>query len=345
MADTLSQDEIDDLLNAIASGDDVNRSGSDDESREKRRIKAYDFKRPSKFSKEQLRTISMMHEAFARLTTTSLSAQLRSIVSVHVAAVDELTYDEFIRSLSSPTTASVVNMDPLKGSAIMELDPSITFTIIDRLLGGDGATSISENRELSDIEASITEMIMVRILGNIRESWNQVIDLRPRLSHIETKPQFLQIVPPGEMVVLITLETRVEKTEGLLNFCIPYMTLEPIISKLSSQFWYSSSARQTTPESLKRMENRISQVFIRLVAEIGSVKLKLNDILSLQVGDIITLEKATINKPILLRVGSKDKFDCRPGQVGKNIAVQIMKKLDDAYEIDIDDLILGGEEE
>ena len=345
MTDTLSQDEIDDLLSAITKGEDINHAGFDEDVKEKKRIKAYDFKRPSKFSKEQLRTISMMHETFARLTTTSLSAQLRSIVNVHVAAVDELTYDEFIRSLSSPTTAAIVNMDPLKGSAVMELDPSITFTIIDRLLGGEGTASLTENRELSDIESSVAEMIMVRILGNMRESWSQVIDLRPRLSHIETKPQFVQIVPPGEMVVLVTLETRVEKTEGILNFCIPYITLEPIISKLSSQFWYSSSARQTTPESLKIMEERMQKVLVKLTAEIGETKLTIKEILSLKRGDIIALDNAPSNKPMKLHVGSKTKFYCRPGQIGKKIAIQIIKKIDDIYEIDIDDLILGGEDE
>ena len=219
MNEVLSQDEIDQLLTAISSGDsetDEFKPVSDT-----RKIKIYDFKRPDKFSKEQLRTVSNMHETFARLTTTSLSAQLRSLVHVHVASVDQLTYEEFIRSIPSPTTLAVVNMDPLKGNAVLEIDPSITFCMIDRLFGGRGVTANNKNnksRDLTDIEQSVMEGIIVRVLANMREAWTQVIDLRPRLGQIETNPQFAQIVPPSEMVVLITLETKVGDEEGMLNF-------------------------------------------------------------------------------------------------------------------------------
>ncbi|HPB83895.1 MAG TPA: flagellar motor switch protein FliM, partial [Spirochaetota bacterium] len=202
MTEILSQDEIDALLTAISTGevDTTDYTAT----KEQRKVKIYDFRRPDKFSKDQIRTLQMMHETFARLTTTALSAQLRALVSVHVASVDQLTYEEFIRSIPNPTTLAVVNMDPLKGSAVLEIDPSITFTIIDKLFGGRGEqTKIS--RELTDIEQSVMEGIIVRILGNLREAWSNVIDLRPRLGNIETNPQFAQIVPPNDMVVLITL--------------------------------------------------------------------------------------------------------------------------------------------
>src|SRR5215469_8209462 len=165
MTEVLSQDEIDQLLHAISSGDtepDDFRPAADS-----RKIKIYDFKRPDKFSKEQIRTVSIMHETFARLTTTSLSAQLRSLVQVHVASVDQLTYEEFIRSIPNPTTLAVINMDPLKGSSVLEIDPAITFSIIDRLFGGKGE-SIKVSRDLTDIESSVMEGIVVRILGNMR---------------------------------------------------------------------------------------------------------------------------------------------------------------------------------
>jgi flagellar motor switch protein FliM len=240
MTEVLSQDEIDQLLTAISAGDVEAEEAP--KPAEQRKIKIYDFKRPDKFSKEQIRTVSIMHETFARLTTTSLSAQLRSLVQVHVASVDQLTYEEFIRSIPNPTTLAVINMDPLKGSAILEIDPAITFSIIDRLFGGKGE-SAKVTRDLTDIEQSVMEGIIVRVLGNMREAWSQVIDLRPRLGQIETNPQFAQIVPPTEMVVLVTLETKVGDVEGMMNFCIPYLTIEPIISKLSAQYWYSSVRR------------------------------------------------------------------------------------------------------
>ncbi|MCK5200101.1 MAG: flagellar motor switch protein FliM, partial [Spirochaetales bacterium] len=228
MNEVLSQDEIDQLLTAISTGEIETEAVS--QTQEQRKIKIYDFKRPDKFSKEQIRTVSIMHETFARLTTTAMSAQLRSLVNVHVASVDQLTYEEFIRSIPNPTTLGIINMDPLKGSAVLEIDPAITFSIIDRLFGGKGEGT-KVNRDLSDIEQSVMENIIVRILGNLREAWSQVIDLRPRLGQIETNPQFAQIVPPTEMVVLVTLETKVGEVEGMMNFCIPYLTIEPIISK------------------------------------------------------------------------------------------------------------------
>lgn len=201
MTEILSQDEIDALLSAISSGE-VSESDYASVS-EQKKVKIYDFKRPDKFSKDQIRTLQMMHETFARLATTGLSAQLRALVSVHVASVDQLTYEEFIRSIPNPTTLAVINMDPLRGSAILEIDPSISFTIIDRLFGGKGEQA-KISRELSEIEMSVMEGIIVRILGNMRESWSTVIDLRPRLGNIETNPQFAQVVPPNDMVVLIT---------------------------------------------------------------------------------------------------------------------------------------------
>jgi flagellar motor switch protein FliM len=237
MTEVLSQDEIDQLLTAINAGDtepEDFRPAADT-----RKIKIYDFKRPDKFSKEQIRTVSIMHETFARLTTTALSATLRSMVHVHVASVDQLTYEEFIRSIPTPTTLAIINMDPLKGNAILEVDPAITFSIIDRLFGGTGEGTKAQH-ELTDIEQSVMEGIIVRILGNMREAWAQVIDLRPRLGQIDTNPQFASIVPPTEMVVLVTLETKVGEVEGMMNFCIPYLTIEPIIGKLSAQYWYSS---------------------------------------------------------------------------------------------------------
>ncbi|KGE73534.1 flagellar motor switch protein FliM [Spirochaeta lutea] len=326
MTEVLSQDEIDQLLTAISSGDIDTEDVATHSESSNRKIKIYDFKRPDKFSKEQIRTVSIMHETFARLTTTSLSANLRSLVQVHVASVDQLTYEEFIRSIPNPTTLAVINMDPLKGSAILEIDPAITFSIIDRLFGGKGeGTKVT--RDLTDIEQSVMEGIIVRILGNMREAWSQVIDLRPRLGQIETNPQFAQIVPPTEMVVLVTLETKVGDVEGMMNFCIPYLTIEPIISKLSAQYWYSSVRRGTTTENLNTLRDRLSAIEVDVVAEIGRLQLTMRDVLSLRVGDVIRLQNVRISDAMSLNVGNKTKFLCKPGLMGKKLAVQIIKQI------------------
>jgi len=341
VTEVLSQDEIDQLLTAISSGD----AEIDDTSQvaERRNIRIWDFRRPDKFSKEQIRTVSFMHDTFARLSTTSLAGQLRSIVHVHVASVDQLTYEEFLRSIPSPTTLAVINMDPLSGSAILEIDPTITFTIIDRLFGGPGE-GVKLNRELSEIERAVMESIIIRILGNMREAWSQVIDLRPRLGQIETNPQFVQIVPQTEMVVLVTLETKVEEIEGMMNFCIPYLTIEPIISKLSAQYWYSSVRRGSTTENLSVIREKLANINISLVAEVGSLTLAMKDVMNLQLGSVIRLSGTRVGDPMTLRIGNRPKFYCRPGIVGKKIAAQVTRKIEDIEAEEFEELATEGDE-
>jgi len=341
MTEVLSQDEIDQLLTAISAGDTETEDFRP--VNDTRKIKIYDFKRPDKFSKEQIRTVSIMHETFARLTTTALSAQLRSMAHVHVASVDQLTYEEFIRSIPTPTTLAVINMDPLKGNAILEIDPSVTFSIIDRLFGGTGQGT-KVQRDLTDIESSVMEGIIVRILANMREAWTQVIDLRPRLGQIETNPQFAQIVPPSEMVVLVTLETKVGEEEGMMNFCIPYITIEPIISKLSSQFWFSSVRRSSTTQYMGVLKEKLSTVDMDVVAEIGTINLSVRDVLSLRVGDVVRLSNVRVGDPFTLSVGSKKKFLCQAGVIGRKVAVQVLKKLADLEQEEFEELTVEGEE-
>ncbi len=326
MTEILSQDEIDALLTAISTGevDTTDYTAA----KEQRKVKIYDFRRPDKFSKDQIRTLQMMHETFARLTTTALSAQLRALVSVHVASVDQLTYEVFIRSIPNPTTLAVINMDPLKGSAVLEIDPSVTFTIIDKLFGGMGeSTKIS--RELTDIEQSVMEGIIVRILGNLREAWSNVIDLRPRLGNIETNPQFAQIVPPNDMVVLITLETKIGEVEGMTNLCIPYITIEPVISKLSAQYWYSSIRKGATDENMNIIQGRLETVELPIVAEIGEVEITMQEVMNLVVGDVIKLPNTKLSSDMVLKIGGRKKFKCRPGVVGSRLAIQIGEKIEE----------------
>ncbi|MBL8020181.1 MAG: flagellar motor switch protein FliM [Leptospirales bacterium] len=334
MTEILSQDEIDALLSAISTGEvemeDYSNVG------EQKKVKIYDFRRPDKFSKDQIRTLQMMHETFARLTTTALSAQLRALVGVHVGSVDQLTYEEFIRSIPNPTTLAVINMDPLKGSAVLEIDPGITFTIIDRLFGGPGEpTKIT--RELSDIEMSVMESIIVRILGNLREAWATVIDLRPRLGNIETNPQFAQIVPPNDMVVLITLETKVGDVEGMTNLCIPYITIEPIISKLSAQYWYSSIRRGESDENRAIIQERLDIVDIPLRCEVGEIDLPMADVINVREGDVVRLSGTHIKSDMMIRVGDRKKFKCRPGRIGNRLCVQIGDSIED-----VPDELLGS---
>ncbi|OHD53756.1 MAG: flagellar motor switch protein FliM [Spirochaetes bacterium GWF1_51_8] len=354
MTEILSQDEIDALLTAVSSGESLesepmsapSMGGGGSQSvkpgREKKRLKVYDFRRPDKFSKDQIRTLQMMHETFARLTTTSLSANLRTLVHVHVVSVDQLTYDEFTRSIPSPTTLGIINMDPLKGSSVIEVDPSVTFAIIDRLFGGKGEP-LKTNRELTDIELSVIEGIIVRLLGNLRESWANVIDLRPRLGNIETNPQFAQIVPPTSMVVLTTFDTKVGDVEGMMNFCIPYITIEPIISKLSAQYWYSSIRKGITTENLNLIKEQISDVRVDVTAKLSEAELKFREIAAIREGDIIRLN-GSIKADVEILIGNSVKFRGKAGMVGKRVSIQIQEVVSLIDEEMLQDILMGEEE-
>jgi flagellar motor switch protein FliM len=172
-----------------------------------------------------------------------------------------------------------------------------------------------------------------------------VIDLRPRLGGIEVNPQFAGIVPPSEMVVLVTLETKVGEVEGMMNLCIPYLTIEPIISKLSGQYWYSSARRGTTTENLNILRDRLTTVSVILTAEVGNMEVAVRDVLALRVGDIIRLDSVRVNDPMVLKVGDRRKFLCRPGVLGNKVAVQIVKKLEDIEQAEFEELATGAEEE
>lgn len=286
MTEVLSAEEIDQLLRAINAGDDEPEDFRP--ARNARKIKIYDFKRPDKFSKENVRTVSIVHESFARLISNLFTCQLGEMVHVHVASVDQLTYEEFIRCIPTPTCMAVINMDPLKGNAVIEIDPAITFSIIHLLLDGNvNLLPVKSQHELTDLEQCLMEPMIIRMLGCLRESWNSVLDLRPRLAQIDTTPQFVQIAPYNEMVVLVTFEVRIGDVEGIMNFCIPYMTIEPIIGKLSASFWYSTIRRNATTENLADLMSRLKEVEVDTRAIIFRQNKSIKEITKLKVGDVI----------------------------------------------------------
>ncbi len=346
--DVLGQDEIDALLGELeegeeeGGGEEVSTAGVADQPDQEttsaaepddkfkdRNIKTYNFKRPDKFSKDQIRTLQMIHESFARTTTTELSAQLRSLASLTVASVDQLSYEEFMKVVPNPTTLGVLDMEPLDGKAIFEMDPALVFQIVDRLFGGTGSTSpVNLERELTDIEHSVIERIFMSILNNLRESWEEIIELRPRLEQIESNPQFVQIVPPNDMVVLITFDTQIGDVEGMTNLCIPYVILGPVINKLSATFWYSSASHELTDDQIERLREKIDYVEVPVSVKVGKTKLEAGEILSLEEGDIIKLDTG-LDEPFKLIINGREKFFCKPGQRGQARAVQVLEPLEE----------------
>lgn len=320
MTEILSQDEIDALLSAIQTGEIAPDEIKKEE--ERRKIKMYDFRRPDKFSKDQIRTLTMIHETFARLATTTLSALLRLVVNLHVAAVDQLTYEEFIRSVPGPTTLAILVFDPLNGNAVLQIDPQLTSAMIDRLFGGKGDPA-KINRELTDIEVSVMEGVITRLLNNLKDAWQNVIpDFKPRLWQIESNPQFVQVVPPNDMVVLVTIEMSIGTAEGTMNLCIPYITIEPVVGKLSAQYWYSGVVGGQTPEYAEKLRNRLNQIYSELIAELGYTHLTLREILNLKRGDIVILNQK-VSDDIIVRVAGRPKYWAKAGKVGKKLGVKI----------------------
>lgn len=335
MPDMLSESEIEALLSSL-SGEKVVQT--EDKGGANRKITLYNFKRPEKFSREHTRTLHQMHEQFARSNTTSLSAQLRILVNFHVTSVDQLTYEEFIRSIPSPSCLGIIMMEPLKGNAILEIDPAVTFTMIDRLFGGAGsATKI--NRELTDIEAKVMEFTVSKMLISLREAWSIVLDLRPRLLQIEDNPNFIQGVSPNEMCIVVTFETKVADIEGLMNLCIPSMTIEPIIQKLSSQYWYSMGSKSASRDAYNVIKNRLAEVYVDVRAEIGEINIDIKDLVKMEKGDVIKLKDSNAAKDIILKIGARKKYYCKPGLVGKNISVQITRPYEEEVMEDEAELI------
>jgi len=322
--EVLSQAEIDDLLSALSTG--VVSAEEIRSEQKQKKIKIYDFKRPDKFSKDQIRTLYMLHENFARLLNTYLSAHLRTLIHINVASVDQLTYEEFIRSLPNPSVINVFQMRPLKGNAILEINPNIVFSIIDRLFGGPGLPP-AKPRPLTDIEEAITRRVINKALESLQEAWKQVVAIEPRADVIETNPQFTQIVPPNDMVVIITLQTKIGQAEGLINICIPYLVLEPIMSKLTTTFWVASSiAKQSSQENVAALQRKLERAPIPVIVEMGRVTVTVQELLELAVGDVMQLE-TKVEDELNIIIGSKEKFKCKPGLAGHKLAIQITEVL------------------
>ena len=319
MGDILSQNEIDNLLQQLNTGElDVKEISS--ETAEKK-IRNHDFRRPSKFAKDHIRTLQMINENYARLLTNFLSGYLRTLVQVDVQTVQALQYSEFTNSIANPAVLGIVNFSPLPGSIIMEINPSIAYSLIDRILGGKGM-SVEKVRGFTEIELAILMRIITQMLGLMREPWENVIELRPTLDRIETNVQFAQLMSPNEMVALVTFTAKIGEVEGLLNLCIPHMTLEPVMPKLSTKLWFSLIEKGSTEESRQAIELKVEETKIPVTAILGRTSLLVHDFLMLQQGDVIALNTEVDGK-IEVIVGNMLKFYGKPGARNKKTAVKI----------------------
>jgi flagellar motor switch protein FliM len=329
--EVLSQSEIDSLLSALSTGE-MDADELKKEQNEKK-VRVYDFKRALRFSKDQIRSLTRIHENFARLLTTFFSAQLRTYVEITVASADQIPYEEFIRSIPNMTILNVFEVPPLEGRIIMEINPNVAYTMLDRLLGGRG-NSINKIHNLTEIETKIMSNTFEKAIENLREAWLDLEEIEPMLTGFEVNPQFLQMVSPNETVVVISLNTIIGDTSGLINICIPHIVLEPIMPKLSVHYWIQAAEqKEKQPKEKAIIEKSIQKADLPITVELGASDISIQEFLTLVAGDVIQLNTPII-KPLQMKVSGLPKFIVQPGKVNKKLAIQILETLEEGEEHD-----------
>ncbi|MBP5332000.1 MAG: flagellar motor switch protein FliM [Lachnospiraceae bacterium] len=318
MGDVLSQSEIDNLLAALSSGElDAEEMKESDT----KVIKNYDFNRPSKFSKEHLRTLEIIFEHYSRLLSTSLPVYLRKNVQVEVINSEAQVYSEFSNALSNPVLLGIIDFSPLVGNIIIEIADNIGYAIVDRMLGGNGIP-LEKSRDFSEIELVIIERIFTVVTNLLMEPWANVVELQPRLQRIETNSLFAQIISPSEMASIITMNMKIGNIEGMINVCLPYEVLEPVIDKLNTKYWYSTVKVSDTTAYHNQIEVAIAKARIPIKCELGRSTISLNDFINIQKGDIIKLNTKTSDE-LCVYVGNIKKFLALPGTSSDSYAVRI----------------------
>ena len=244
------------------------------------------------------------------------------MVNVEVVSVEQLTYQEFLQSLSNPSVIGVMALPPLKGNIIMEVNTGIAFAYIDRVFGGLGENTLKP-RILTEIEEAVMRKFIAKASEFLKESWANVTEINPILEAIEANPGFVQIVPPSDMVIIVTVKVKIGEVEGLMTLCIPYLVLEPVMSKLSTSFWVAASvAKDNNPDKIRALEKKIHKSPIPLIVELGTINMTIREFLTLGFGDVLQLD-TKVKDELKILVGQKPKFLCRPGTQGKRSAVQI----------------------
>lgn len=322
--EVLSQSEIDALLSALSSGE-MDADQLKQEEQEKK-IRVYDFKRALRFSKDQIRSVSRINENYARLLTTYFSAKLRTYVNISVASVDQIPYEEFIRSIPTMTVLNIFSMSPLDGRIIFEINPNIAYAMLDRILGGRGV-SLNKIDNLTEIESTIMTNLFESSLDNLREAWSSVADIDPLLEEIEVNPQFLQLVSPNETVVVVSFNTTIGESSGMINICIPHVVLEPIMPKLSVHYWMQTETQKNRkPKEYDDLTANLQTTTLDLNVLLGKTDITIDDFLQIKKGDILHLDQP-IDQPLILESENEQLYYVQPGHKKNKVAVQIIEEI------------------
>lgn len=346
MSDVLDQSEVDALLAAVDSGalsakpsamatapSAMAFSGATGRYGDNVEYQTYDFKRPERVSKDQMRSLEALHEGFGRNFGASLSGFLRTIVEVSVAHLEQLTYSEFIHSLPNPTCFNLLKSDQLDGQICLEISPLIIYPIIDRLLGGSNADLFIPQRPLTQIEQRLVDRITERATTFLSEAWSAVTPVKFMCDDFESNPQLVQIVPPNETVVVIGFELKMGNRTGTMSLCVPYTVIEPIMHQLTAQSWFNYQKKGSNEVAVKRLNRHLNAAPVELRAVLAQTTIRMSELLSLQVGDVITTGKP-IDHDLTLEVEGRGKFLGRVGKFRSKKALQITRKVAGAASFD-----------
>ncbi len=322
--DVLSQAEVESLLSAM---DGREPEGTADSAsgrlRHRDKISPYDFKRPERVGKEQMRSLQTMYEGFGRNFGAALSALLRTIVELRLTSVDQLTYSEFVFSLENPTCFNLINAAPLEGQLILDINLSLLFPIIDRLLGGGSDPTPPARRPLTEIELRLVSRITDLFCAEMKHAWENVLPLDLAIDRVESNPQLVQIVPPNEVVVLISFELTLGDARGMMNLCIPFNSIERISGRLSSNSWVGYGKKAATPETMQRISSQLRGSLVEVVVDLAETNVSTSDLIGLRVGDIIATEK-DVNRPLIVSVEGRPKFHAQAGAFKGHKAIQVI---------------------
>ncbi len=334
MANVLSQNEIDELLNALNAGEDISLESDSGEAVSGVRI--YDFRTANKFYKEQMRTLNIVFDNFAYLLTNRLTGILHTVCNIEVISVEEQSFGEFNNSLPTPVILGVIEMEPFQGSLLMELSSTLVYAFISRLFGGAADYSQSD-KSFTEIEMSIVENILHQMMGVMREAWGKIVDVNPMLSRIESSSQFTQIAAMNEPAAIVTMNAKIDGIEGLIAICIPHIAIQPVAKQLSTVNWtLAETVKQTKGSngaSVKTMEEQLHNTYVTLQATFNETTAQLGEILRMQVGDVICLNHS-IRDCINVNVEAIPKFKGVIGTDNHKYAVQIAKIIKENEDIE-----------
>ena len=315
MAKILSQEEIDALLTTVSGSEKSGESGSGAGGLDGRSVMVYDFKHPNRVSKDQLRTLENMHDNFAGHISSVLSNMMRAMLDVDLVSVDQITYSEFIMSLMSPSCTFTFTAEPLEGACIIDFNPTLTYAFVDRMFGGSGKV-LDAGRELTFIERALMNRIVGVVYKELEDAWVQICPIKVKQVSLETHPQFVQIVPPGETVIVVSFQMKLLQSTGLMTICFPYVALEGVIIRLSAQNWIDATKKKSQEKDTAVNRENLLQLAVPMNVVLARTDVTIGEFLNLKIGDVITTDHR-INREVDVYIETKRKYSGRPGLVGK----------------------------